>query len=318
MIEQILNQNTSKTAKMRALFELGLTRMEVANLVGVNYGFAHNVYVKMYGTTRDQRIRQNQANQANPENEIWRRRFGIEIEAFGVTREQLVAKLREAGIEVQSEDYNHRTRTWWKIVRDGSIRGENSFELVSPPLKGEDGINQIKRVCEVLVQLNAKVNKSCGFHVHFDAENLTLQTWKNLTWNYYMLEEEIDKMMPPSRRGNSNNYCQSLRTRVENQNLQREIDECQTLMDLSRKMTDRSRYFKLNYESYWRHKTVEFRQHSGTVEFEKISNWIKILNRIINYSEGNRVAESNENALYALMSISLVNYIKMRRQKFGF
>lgn len=44
MIEKTLNQST-KTNKMKQLFELGLTRKQIAELLGVNYGFAHNVYV---------------------------------------------------------------------------------------------------------------------------------------------------------------------------------------------------------------------------------------------------------------------------------
>ena len=45
-----------------------------------------------------------------------------------------------------------------------------------------------------------------------------------------------------------------------------------------------TRYRKVNAESYIRHKTVEFRQHSGTTEFKKISNWINFLRKLIQYS----------------------------------
>jgi hypothetical protein len=36
---------------MRLLFELGLTRRQVSELMGVGYGFAQNVYAKFHGTS---------------------------------------------------------------------------------------------------------------------------------------------------------------------------------------------------------------------------------------------------------------------------
>ena len=67
------------------------------------------------------------------------RKFGIEIEAYNCTRERLARELREAGIEVMVEDCNHTTCPHWKLVTDGSLSGNNTFELVSPILVGEAG-----------------------------------------------------------------------------------------------------------------------------------------------------------------------------------
>ncbi|QLH52760.1 MAG: hypothetical protein CH6_0057 [Candidatus Kapaibacterium sp.] len=321
MIEQILNQNTSKTNKMKQLFELGLTRKQVAKLLNVNYGFAHNVYVSIYGTRRNPRnLNQNSNDQLG----AWKRTFGVEIEAYGVPVDIVLAKLREAGINVNAESYNHIDRDYWKIVSDSSIQGTNSFELVSPPLRGEQGLEELRKVCEVLVRVKAKVNKSCGLHVHFDARGYSLDSWKRLVYNYILMESEIDKMMPESRRGNNNRYCRSLSAQyimglVLNKGLaRRKIFECDSLESLSGELTYRSRYFKVNIESYWRHKTVEFRQHSGTVEFEKISNWIRILNRLMNFSEQNEFQNQDFNLLTGILSLNLINYIKQRRAKFGF
>ena len=45
-----------------------------------------------------------------------------------------------------------------------------------------------------------------------------------------------------------------------------------------------SRYFKLNLQSFCRHRTIEFRQHGGTVSALKISNWVRFLNGFIEES----------------------------------
>lgn len=57
----------------------------------------------------------------------------------------------------------------WKAERDGSIRcdvGHQACEIVSPILKGADGVKQVIAVLEWLNQVGAKVNRSTGMHVH--------------------------------------------------------------------------------------------------------------------------------------------------------
>jgi hypothetical protein len=195
--EQILSSSFSKAEKARKLYDLGFTRHQVADLIcGGNYGWAHNIYKKHFGVeSRTRSIA-----------DLFNHKFGIEIEAFNVGMSQLATALRAAGINVEVENYNHTNRNHWKIVTDGSIQGERAFELVSPVLKGEAGIAQVKKVCDVLESIGAKVNKSCGMHVHFDARQMQINDWRNLYKNYIILENEIDAIMPASRRGNVNTY----------------------------------------------------------------------------------------------------------------
>lgn len=57
----------------------------------------------------------------------------------------------------------------WKAKTDGSIRpaaGFDGVEIISPILTGADGVRQIITVCAWLARAGAKVNASCGFHVH--------------------------------------------------------------------------------------------------------------------------------------------------------
>mgnify|MGYP002225217285 FL=1 len=136
------------------------------------------------------------------------RKFGIEIEAYNCSRERLARELREVGIEVTVESYNHTTRPHWKLVTDSSISGNDTFELVSPILVGEAGLRELEKVCWVLDLCDVKVNGSCGLHVHIDAAGFSMETWRNLALSYKHLEPVIDKFMPASRRDNY--YCKGL------------------------------------------------------------------------------------------------------------
>ncbi|SDX53839.1 amidoligase family protein [Hymenobacter psychrophilus] len=132
---------TTKTWKMQQLFALGLSRREVANLMGVGYGFAQNVYAAWVAARATQAL----ASPAAPALAAFQparftRTFGVEIEAYGVPRATLLAELRAQGLEAEAEGYNHSTRPHWKIVSDGSLSGADAFELVSPVLQGCDGL----------------------------------------------------------------------------------------------------------------------------------------------------------------------------------
>ena len=66
---------------------------------------------------------------------------------------------------MNSEAYNHHLRSCWKLVTDSSLNGNDTFELVSPILVGEDGLEELEKVCWVLDACNVKINGSCGMHV---------------------------------------------------------------------------------------------------------------------------------------------------------
>lgn len=271
-ITAILSQATTKTRKIEQLLQLGLTRRQVADLVtNGNYGFVQNVYKKML-----ERAGQNIPTSTQLDYSFTRK-FGIEIEAYNCTREKLASELRAAGIDVAVEGYNHTTRNHWKLVTDASLTGNNTFELVSPVLEGEAGLKELEKVCWVLEFCDVKVNDSCGLHIHMDAADFDLQTWKNLALSYKHLERVIDSFMPQSRR--QNYYCKGLSSISA-----ADIQAAQSIADLQAAFGN-NRYRKVNLEAYARHRTVEFRQHSGTTNFTKMENWIRFLNGLITFAK---------------------------------
>jgi len=287
MYENIINdENRTKTARVIALLELGLSRTEIANfrVLGA-YGAIQNIYAKWQagrsGITPTRLI----LPPARFAPTIFNRKFGVEIEAFGIDSQKVAREISAAGVPCFKEGYNHATRNHWKVVLDSSIKGEKSFELVSPILEGENGLEQVRIVCAVLIRLRANVNKSCGMHIHFDAANLDLKNWKNLILNYANLEDVIDSMMPIGRRGDANTYCMTMKI----DNLANELDLAQTIEGVVGIFPNRFR--KLNTQAYSRHKTVEFRQHSGTIEAQKIVNWITFLHNLATYSEKHLIGE---------------------------
>lgn len=203
----------------------------------------------------------------------WLGKFGIEMEVISpIPASELAAEIDRDGLRCYHEAYNHEVKSHWKIVPDGSVLPNGTtarypMELVSPPMEGERGIYQIMVICRTLARIGVTVNRTCGLHVHHEAPGFTTDKIQNMIKYYKKAEKVIDQMMPPSRRGNENRYCRSMN----------EIPDGHM---------PQSRYYKVNFDSLIRYGTVEFRQHAGTVDAEKIINWVKltaiIMHRILN------------------------------------
>jgi hypothetical protein len=100
--------------------------------------------------------------------------FGIEIECVGLTTSDASRALRDAGITCENNGYNHNTRPVWKVVTDGSLHSrDGSCEVVSPILSGTDGLTEVRTVMSVLRTAGARINESCGMHIHIGVDQLT-------------------------------------------------------------------------------------------------------------------------------------------------
>jgi hypothetical protein len=193
------------------------------------------------------------------------RKFGIEIEGCGISKVAAYNAINATGIDVQNEHLNHTTRNYWKVVEDGSVAG--GWEVVSPVLSGVEGLEAVRKVAQALVSAGAKVDGRCGLHVHVDAGDLTGNAIIQAVKRYSENETEIDKLVPAARR--NSRWCRGM-TEVANSLTSLTGSTAHSVC--SRWQGDR--YRKLNLASFLRHGTLEFRQHSGTVDATKMVNWI--------------------------------------------
>lgn len=274
------------------------------------------------------------------------RTFGVELEGFGIARHNVVQLLIGAGItNVQTAYYSdHGNTDKWKIKQDCSIQGENGFEVVSPILRGNEGLAQLKIVMDTLIANGARVNKSTGVHVHFGVGDWGLPQFRNLFARYVKYEQAIDSFMPPSRR--NNNYCRPLTTiggAIQNIGMNgvgiKNVVEAKwhswkNVKNLTQYSDyfGRSRYFKLNLQSFWSHGTIEFRQHSGSFEFGKVCRWIELTGamiaqvdnkmRVKNWRETQPTLESQLETMLGnmadndLLSSEAIAYFKTRQRAF--
>lgn len=201
--------------------------------------------------------------------------IGVEIECYNLDKERVIRAIEARGLQAYETGYDHNdSKTHYKLGYDGSINGPLPCEVVSPVLKS---LKSLKEVCEVITEAGAKVNRSCGLHVHFGASKFTFEQWRRIILNYAAIEGVIDSFMPESRRGNNNRYCKSTYEPSFNVRYYNDFRGLQTAFH-------HDRYYKVNLMAYNTHKTIEFRQHSGTTDYKKIKNWIDFLTAFLTWT----------------------------------
>lgn len=196
------------------------------------------------------------------------RKFGVEIEYIGDSY-SVAREMNARGVTCNVEGYSHSVRRSWKIVTDASVSG--GYELVSPPLSGQDGLDQLQKACEALSAAGARVNRACGLHVHHDVRDLDAAGFGRLASGWSRNQVRTDRLVAASRR--NSNWAQPLAAHEV-----RHIASLRSLEDdvVRRHFSSYSinRYRSLNVSCFPRYGTVEIRQHQGTLNFKKISAWI--------------------------------------------
>ena len=275
-IENVMKERSTQSVKREKLLKIGLTTSDISQLF-----HADRMAKKIAKRERDEARRL----MADTIEQIFARyTFGVEIECYNARPSELISKANAKGLSMQHEGYNHRdNNTYNNLVSDCSINGNDPIECVSPILNGNNGgLDTLKACCDALNEVGAMVNKSTGLHVHVGGQ-ITPKQYVNTFVNYYYLESVIDTFMAPSRRNNS--YAKKLNGGY--------ISESELLAATTpREVCDvfhNNRYYKINVCSWSRHNTIEFRQHQGSTDYTKISNWARFCVRLVHWSESHRL-----------------------------
>lgn len=158
--------------------------------------------------------------------------YGTEIEMTGISRMHAAEVIAEMfGTSIY---HRHSYDSWclldregkeWKFVYDGSIQperriggqtvtaeGEYKTEMVSPKLTYEE-MGKLQEVVRCLRRNGARVNPSCGQHVHVDASNHTARSIKNALTIMYSKEDILFKALKVQT-AREEKYCRKVRPAV--------------------------------------------------------------------------------------------------------
>lgn len=262
------------------LRQQGMSYAEIARRVGFT--------VNAYTTGRETARRAVMAALARrAKRTAFSRTFGIELETQGLgTTDAAVVVAAALGVaHVHVTAYHgstcHTCRgdvhaakgREWVVEADGSIgSAASAAEVISPALSGEAGLAEVQKVAAALKAAGARVSRSCGMHVHVGAADLSGEALGRLVETYTEKQDVINTVLPVSRR--SNQYA----VRYTRPEVARIVDTATNGGD-ARAVAALAprRYRTVNLMNFTRIGTVEYRQHSGSLDFPKIEAWVRFV-----------------------------------------
>ena len=244
---------------------------------------------------------------------------GIEIECLKKRGENEVSRSK-------LEEYNFVEGT------DGSIDGEKGYcgeyEYRSKPANGDKLYEMIDGISKELIEHKYKVNKSCGLHVHIETKP-DIELLKKLYCFYSKFEGLFFAMLPKSRQ--KSGYCAKF-NKLDKYSYTDVIDvkDLRGFKKLFYEKTgfyptkihgNKKRHCWINFHSIFYRGTLEIRAHSGTINAEKIKNWIQMHLFIRDHLNKNSLEDLikmkiSKKKFLSLFPKDLQKYIKKRWEVF--
>lgn len=221
--------------------------------------------------------------------------WSCEIEHYSTDRQKAV------------EVYNAMP-TGFGLSGDGSLSTKGKLkdgryidcpiEIQTSLLGGFKGEDVIRAFCKKLQKAGSYVDSTCGLHIHIDMEDILkredkVRVLKNVLL-FHILFEDVVMLFLPSMRRNAH-YCQSIGakyTRAQMANI-RSMEGLMTMWyntstaDEAFAQVQRhyqsTRYTGVNFHPLWEKNNIEIRHHSGTLNAQKILEWVNLHLSIVDY-----------------------------------
>ena len=250
------------------------------------------------------------------------RTFGVEIEFYGLDYYILPPDngiIKPYNIHSKAIDgrdflellqdygvYLGADRDSWHLEEDSSIVHRGGVELISPILRGFEGLVESYRFFKLLNEIRGvRIDESCGFHVHHgvDTEHYKCIHLRELVRVVHAMEDYIYLLISEGRidrdtcrpmdldievflkladceNGCKKNGCQIKKLWYSEEN--RYDPNC-----MRAERYDMTRYHGLNLHSYWYRSTIEFRYHSAVLhKMDEAMQWIIFTQFLVELSNG--------------------------------
>ena len=232
--------------------------------------------------------------------------FGVEVEMTGITRKQ-AAQALAAYFGTEPRHGSDHYDSWyvtdtdgkeWRLMYDSSIetekRDENGYthiasrlyavEMVAPKLTYAE-LPKLQECVRQVRHAGAKVNRTCGIHVHVDAANHNRQSLKNLIGIMYSKEDILFNALKvnPER---VEAYCKKVREPMLQKARRLSSEETTDLTQLEQiwyegnvsktQHYNWTRYYALNLHSVFYRGTVEWRCFNSTLHAGKVAAYVNL------------------------------------------
>lgn len=239
--------------------------------------------------------------------------YGIEIESYGLNENELENAIVRAGGQwlgmfgyhggrqgTASGGHHDAGRDYsnpvWRAEGDSTINNTSGrgfgHEVVSPILHGVHGLDRMVRVMTEMRRAGAEVNRSCGLHITLGINSCSARMQRmsissqrriigRIAEAYHYFQGAFNQLVPASRRPGAPTYtgwCDNVR--LHNGQSYGQGDEAH-YYDTVRYGLGRG---VVNIGHWASHGIIEFRQHSGSLDGQKVKNWALLLHRLVSWA----------------------------------
>jgi hypothetical protein len=231
-------------------------------------------------------------------------RYGIEIETVGLSREAVAKAIATVVGGTVRQEYGYDP-TWtvtdatgrqWKAMPDASLSGAVNAEIVSPILTYAD-LEQLQQVVRAVKRAGAKVDATCGIHVHVDAAAFDAKKLCNLAKLVNQQEDLLIaalKVQPARLMRYTKRVDAGFLSRIQ-------AHPPRTMAELGAAWYGRpvaarpahyddSRYHGLNLHSVWYRGTIEYRYFEATLHAGKVKSYVQLCLALTAKALGSRFA----------------------------
>jgi|TARA_R100000084_G_scaffold65324_2_gene28450 hypothetical protein len=213
------------------------------------------------------------------------------------------------GVEMETCEgyYEYNSDFSLKAVYDGSIDGK---EYVTGVLQGNKGIEHLEKICKA-ISSECYVDRTCGIHVHIGGANFNRRFAILSIMLGHLMQHQLFRVQPKSRRANT--YCKRIPEEFEELRTVNKREFPFTHKRMLRLLSkyvegglqgfgktnckksrnphghySGTRYYWLNLNNFSYKdgpETIEFRQHSGSLDYHKIKKWVLFCMCYVNFIE---------------------------------
>lgn len=260
-----------------------------------------------------------------PEIAKWRKFYDqhtIEQYHYWIRKRMIMIPLIQAGIMVVDledvDEMDHYTlHNYWILKTDSSIEAykeepdrEHEYvgmELSSPPLGiGRKSLEMVQKVCDTVIASGGHVNESCGLHVHvgnLSGVGFSLKTMKLLAHITTVASEQLNQLHSPDRIINPCAASPAVQFATQDvfeiADIIESIDSFEQFLkrfhvplrwqEIPEQCMLHHRHAAVNYTPMkGPFNTIEFRAHTGTLDFNEVARWIRTVVVLIRKSSVDR------------------------------
>lgn len=252
--------------------------------------------------------------------------YGIEIEMYHMSREGVakhVSSYFKCGKPYGTDLFHYKYRNWalkddkgrvWQFRVDGSIQKydklkpvnhrkvlhkyDRACELITPPLRGEQELNDLCAIVQRLIDNGAHSNAGmkCSVHIHLGLMDHTAESLCRLAHLHSILEDKMISTfgISPHR---IKKYCQKtnrLFLKMIDENPPETIKEFCDIWykahgteETRKRHYNKSRYHMINFHAIENHGTIEFRcfQFNPDLNTKQLRDFLMFCMEINDYSK---------------------------------